>query len=326
LIEFALALVASIILIHKAGDLFVDSACGIARALGVSQVTIALTLIAFATSAPEFFTSLIAVGLGKGGLSYGNVVGSNIVNIALVLAVAAIFGIARIDRKGLNDGLAMLGIGGALAVMSLDGTIEPVEGISLLVFFTLFMWFVIKRERTGVKNLNETTPKKRVGLRKLFLLFTLGTAGVIIGARLLVFGASGIAEGVLVAVGMTKLEAQAAVGFTLVAVGTSIPELATILLSVRKKLHDISIGTVIGSNIFNAAFVVGSAALVGAAKGVPLGVDLQGMSFSNPMMLLSSAMLLGFMWKRKRLRRVHGMALLAMYVIYLVGLTLFYAW
>jgi cation:H+ antiporter len=317
------ALVVSILIIAKAGDVFLDSACGIARALGVSQAVIALTLIAFATSAPEFFAALTASGLGHAGVAYGDVVGSNIVNITLILALAAIFGMAWIKKVGLEDGLIMLGVGGALLVMSLNGVIGPVEGLLLLAIFTLFLRFVIKRERTGERKLGSSTPKER-SLGKLFLLFAAGTAGLIIGSWLLVFGGVGIGQTALEAAGLTRLEAEAVVGFTVIAIGTSIPELATIVISIKKKLVEISVGTIIGSNIFNMALIIGSGSLVGAAAGEFLRADPQGIWFSNPMMLLSMALLVGFMWKRKRLARKSGIALLALYAIYLTGMALFY--
>jgi len=323
-IEFVLALVASILLIHKAGDLFVDSACRIARTLGVSQAMIALTLIAFATSAPEFFTAILASGLGHVGISYGNVVGSNIINIALILALAAVFGMAQIRRGGVGEGLIMLAVGGALVVMSFNSVIGPIEGLLLLAIFALFLRFILKREAMRRKNLRNFIPKKRGKLPKLFLLFVVGTAGILVGSWLLVFGGAGIAQAALVAAGLTPLEAEAAVGFTIIAIGTSLPELATIVISIRKKLPDISVGTIMGSNIFNTALIIGSAALVGTARGFPLQVDAQALWFSNPMMLLSMVLLVWFMCGQKRLTKRQGAILLAFYVFYLAGLALFY--
>jgi len=318
-ILYVLAFVAAIVLIAKAGDVFVDSACGIASALGVSQAVIALTLIAFATSAPELFTSTIAAGLGNVGIPYGNVVGSNILNITPILALAAIFGMVQVGRERFSEGLIMLAAGGALAAMALNGVIGPIEGLLLLAIFALFLMFVVKREIRR-KSAEQKTIRKRESLRKLFLLFILATAGVVIAARLLVFCGAGIAQEVFVAAGLTPLEAEAAVGFTIIAIGTSIPELATIIISVKKRLPAISVGTIIGSNIFNTALIVGSAALIR-----PLAVDSQALWFSNPMMLAAMALLLGFMWRGRRLTRGQGVALLAFYAFYLVGLAFLYA-
>lgn len=323
MIEFVIALVAAILLIAKAGDVFVDSACRIARALGVSQVVIALTLIAFATSAPEFFTSVIAAGLGNVGISYGNVVGSNIVNITPILALAAIYGMAQVSRERVSEGLIMLATGGALAAMALNGVIGPIEGLLLLVIFVLFLRFLLKREIRRKKT-KQKIIRKQESLRKLFLIFILGTAGVIIGARLLVFGGAGIAQSALVAAGFGVLEAEAAVGFTIIAIGTSIPELVTIVISIKKRLPAISVGTIIGSNIFNAALVIGSASLVSTARGSSLGMDSQAIWFSGPMMLAAMGLLVGFMWGRRRLTRAHGVALLLFYAVYIVGLALIY--
>ena len=325
MIEFIIALIAAILFIAKAGDVFVDSACRIARAMGVSQAMIALTLIAFATSAPEFFTSTIAAGMGNVGISYGNVVGSNIINITPILAIAAVFGMARIERGGFGEGLIMLAVGGALAAMALNGFIGPVEGLLLLAIFVLFLRFVLKMEAVRKKSSGSHIPPKRERLRKLFLLFVIGTLGLLIGARLFVFGGVGVAQTVLVTVGLTPLEAEAVVGFTIIAIGTSIPELATILISIKKKLPEISVGTIIGSNVFNTGFIIGSAALVSAVGGASLAVDSQALWFSNPMMLAAMALLLGFMWKRRKLTRGQGVVLLGFYAFYLVGLIFFYS-
>ena len=317
-ILYVLAFVVAIVLIAKTGDVFVDSACRIARALGVSQALIALTLVAFATSAPEFFTSTMAAGFGNVGISYGNVVGSNIINITPILALAAIFGVARVKRERLSEGIIMLVTGGALAAMALNGVIGPVEGLLLLVIFALFLRFVLKREARR-KGGERNVAYKRESLHKLVPLFILGTVGVIVSSWLLIFGGAGIAQVTLVAAGLTPLEAEAAIGFTIIAIGTSIPELATIGISIRKRLPEFSVGTIVGSNIFNTALIIGSAALIR-----PLAVDSQGLWFSSPMMLAAMALLLGFMWRRRKLTRGQGVALLAFYALYLVGLALLY--
>lgn len=308
-ILYVIAFVAAIVLIAKAGSVFVDSACGIARALGVSQVMIALTLVAFATSAPEFFTSTMAAWFGKVGISYGTVVGSNIINITPILALAAIFGVAQFRRERLGEGIIMLTVGGALAAMALNGVVGRVEGLLLLVIFALFLGFVLKREARKTRE-KVSSEQKRLG--RSILLFILGTVGVIIGARLLIYSGVGIALGVGVP--------EAAIGFTLVAIGTSIPELATIIISISKRLPEFSVGTIVGSNIFNIALVIGSAALIR-----PLAVDSQALWFSNSVMLATMAVLLGFMWKGRRLTRGQGVALLAFYAFYLVGLAFLYA-
>jgi len=308
-ILYVIAFVAAVVLIAKAANVFVDSACGIARALGVSQVMIALTLVAFATSVPELFTSTMAAWFGNVGISYGNVVGSNIINITPILALAAIFGVAQVRRERLGEGIIMLVVGGALAAMALNGVIGRVEGLLLLVIFALFLGFVLKREARKTRE-KVSSEQKRLG--RSILLFILGTVGVIIGARLLIYSGVGIALGIGVP--------EAAIGFTLVAIGTSIPELATIIISISKRLPEFSVGTIVGSNIFNIALVIGSAALIR-----PLAVDSQALWFSNSVMLATMAVLLGFMWKGRRLTRGQGVALLAFYAFYLVGLAFLYA-
>jgi len=311
MIWYALALLVGLVLIWRAGDLFVDSACKIARALGVSQAVIALTLVAFTTSAPEFFVSTMAAGLGGPGvgISYSNVVGSNIVNIALILALAVIFGVTVVSRERLHEGAVMLAISGVVAAMALRGEIGPVEGLILLAAFALFLRFVVRRE---VKKREEQKVVAGGGLGRWLALFALSTAGIIIASRLLIFGGVGTAE--------TMGVPPAAIGFTLIAIGTSIPELATIVIAVRKRLPELSIGTIVGSNIFNIAVILGCASLLR-----PLPIDAQMLWFSNPVMLLTAGALLLFMWTGRKLTRSEGFALLCFYAIYLFGLAVWYS-
>jgi cation:H+ antiporter len=306
---YALALVIGFVLIAKAGDIFVDSACGIARALGVPRAVVALTLVAFATSAPEFFVSVLAAWLGNVGITYGNAVGSCIVNITPILALAAIFGVAVIDRERLHECICMLAIGGMLAAMALNGQVGAIEGLLLLLAFTLFLRFVVRREIR--RRRTRKASHQGQGLRHPLAFFALSTAGILIASRLLIFG--GVGAALLIGV------PEAAIGFTLIAIGTSLPELTTIVISIRKGLPEFSVGTIVGSNIFNVAFVLGLAALIR-----PLPVDAQTLWFSNPMMLLAMAGLLALMWTGRKLTRGEGFALLALYAVYLVGLALLY--
>lgn len=301
------ALFASVVLIWKAGNVFVDSACAIARGLRVSPAVIALTLVAIATSMPEFFASTIAAWLGSEGIAYGNVVGSNIVNIAPILALAAVFGAALVHRERLREGGIMLAIGGVLVIMALDRQIERLDGLLLLMTFALFSGFVFKRQRKKAGGKADPT-----GFAKPALLFGLSVTGVIVGARLLVYSGVGIALGLGVP--------EAAMGFTLVAIGTSIPELATVVTATLKRLPEFSMGTIIGSNIFNTGFILGCAALIR-----PLAVDSQTFWFSNPMMLAAMALLIGFMWTGMRLSRREGIAMIGFYAFYLCGLVYLYA-
>lgn len=316
---YLVALIVGIGIISKAGDLFVESAQKIALALGVSAGFIALTLIAFATSAPEFFTSLIAAALGNYGISYGNVVGSNIINIDVVLAIGALFGIASIEKNNLIDGLLMIIISGVLVLFSLNGAINWIEGVILLVLFILFVWTAKKKDVGGSR------PKKPANLKKLVAIFCFAAVGLFVGARLLVYGGAGIAQGILTAAGLTPLEAEAVVGFTVIAIGTSLPELATIIVSIRKKLYDISIGTIIGSNIFNIGLIVGTASLATTAKQGALLVDSQAIWVSNPIMLLSAVLLTAFMFKRRTLTKLQGVLFLLLYAVYLSAMLLFYS-
>lgn len=308
------ALCVGIAIIAKAGDYFVDSACEIARVLRVSQALVGLTLVAFATSAPEFFTSTIASWLGNVGIAYGNVVGSNIANICLVLAIAMVFGVARAEGKAIQNSAIMLGMGALVALMALKKMIYPFEGVLLLAILALFLKLAFREERLPPQR---SSPR----LRKPALVFTLSTLGVILGARLLVYSGVGIAR----ALGVPEI----AVGFSLIAFGTSIPELATVIISILKRLPELSVGMIVGSNIFNIGSVLGFSALVRGIKeftffpSAPIGVDTPSLWFSNPFMLAVFALFLAF--TAQGLKRWQGLLFLVLYGAYLVGLGIQYA-
>lgn len=301
-----LALPVGLALIVVGGNAFVDSACALARRLGVSRAVIGLTLVSFATTTPELATSAMAAAMGSGGVAYGNVVGSCIANIALILSIVVVAVSIPIERDRLGEGAVMLALAAVVVAMAHNGKVSRLEGLSLLLALGLFLGFLVRRGRGAVGEelvLAEGTPR----LRRLALGFSLGAAGIIVGSRLLIYSGVGIARSLGVP--------EAVIGFTLVAVGTSLPELTTAAISAIKRVPELSLGNIIGANALDLTWVLGFAATL-----KPLSIAWAEVWFSNLTMLAIMALLLGFMFTGRRLSRGEGVALLSLYGLYLAGL------
>jgi len=305
---YLVALLLSFLIIAKAGDIFVDSACAIARGLNVSRAVIGLTIVSFATTLPEFITSNFASVLGNVEIAYGNAVGTCIFNGAFILGVAALISAILVDRERAHEGLVMLGFGVLVTLLALDGGLSPLEGLLLLLALVIFFGLVLRREVKRRKSVRVTW---KGGLRRPAFLFILGAIGVVIGARLLIYSGVGIAT--LFGV------PEATIGFTIVAIGTSLPELATAIISSLKGVAELSLGNIIGANILDLSWVLGTAAVIN-----PLTANLRELLFSNFMMLIVMTTILIFMRTGRRITRREGVVLLALYIAYAAGLFIFW--
>lgn len=306
---YPLALLAGLASIAIGGDVFVDSACAIARRLGVSRAVVGLTIVSFATTAPEFIASTMAAGMGNVGLAYGNAVGTCIVNIGLILAMVAVAVAIPIERDRLHEGAVMVGLGALVTIIAWDGTLSRYEGVGLLLLLVLFLRFIVRREQRNARIALVGEPKYPSRLGRPILLFSLGALGILVGSRLLIYSGMGIAKSLGVS--------EAVIGFTIVAVGTSLPELVTAVMSAFKKVPELSLGNIVGANILDLTWVLGLSAVIR-----PLSVGFRKIWFSNLMMFLIMALLLAFMRTGRRLTRGEGWALLALYAFYLTGLIL----
>lgn len=307
LILYLLVLLLGVLIIAKAGDAFVDAACAIARGYGIPQAVIGLTLVSFATTVPEFLTSTMASALGDVGIAYGNAVGSIIANTALILAVAMVAVPILVKRERVHDGLVLLGLGGILILLTLNAELSRYEGIGLLLMLGMFLWFVIRRE---AKRERRSKSGEKVRLKHKFIIFGISAAGIAIASRMLIYSGIGIAE----FFGIPEI----VIGLTVIAVGTSIPEFTTAIISAVKKVPELSLGNIIGANILNLVWVLGASSVIR-----PLQVDSKSIWFSNPVMLAITALLVLFMAKG-RLKRGHGILFIAVYISYLIGLILCY--
>jgi cation:H+ antiporter len=296
-----IAFLTGALLLFKGADFFVDGAEGIALHYNVSPTTIGLTVVAFGTSLPEFLVSLEATISGNPSIAIGNVVGSNIANVGLILGLAAALApkiIQVTPSHGELHRITFLMLSGTFlyALLSLRGEFDYISGLILLVGFVAVLT-LLWRGRTVVE-LRER-PRGRWPL-----LFTVGGLGmVILGADLLLLGAEEIA----VQFGIPSI----VIGLSIVAIGTSLPELATSLVAIVKGSHGISIGNILGSNIFNLLFILGSASLAGTIPSPPP---------ANTLVLLGfSLALLPLLFRHSRFVRIWGAGLFILYLVYLVA-------
>jgi len=316
-----------LVLLLKSADLLVDGAVGLARRFGISPLIIGLTVVAMGTSAPEVAASVTAALTGTGQIALGNVYGSNVANLALVGGLCALVWPLTVSRGVLRRELpVMLLVTALLWPVLRDGRLSRLESLQLLVVFfgllVLTIWVALRERREGAEataepggpvhaGLVELTPAVPqavpTSLPKAILLVVLGLIGLPLGAYLVVESAKAFGR----AVGIS----DAVLGITVVAIGTSLPELLTSLVAVFKRQDDISVGNLVGSNIFNTLLVVGAA---GTSR--PLDVGHRFIAVDYAIMLGTGVVFWVLAWPKRRLGRVSGAMLLVGYVAYMVYL------
>lgn len=294
---------AGLLIITKGADWFTDGAVGVAEITGIPKVIVGATLVSLATTAPEFSVSVIAAWLDHPATSVGNAVGSTICNIGLILAVAFLIEPVSLARGDvLPKGLFMLMMGVLLLTLGWDGAITRIEGVVLFAFVPVFLWFTMKRATWtdfDIGSAMTSREQQHIGLR-----FIAGSVAVVFGSILLVENAVHLAR----AMGISEL----VIALTLVAIGTSLPELITAISASLSGHGDMAVGNVLGANVLNISWVLGGASLI-----TPLGIEHQSFALDFPFMLLLMLMfmLLAF-WKRGMGRRA-GLMFLAGYTFYL---------
>lgn len=294
--------VLGLVLLLKGASIFTENASKIAKSLGVSDIVIGLTLVAFTTSLPELAVSMLSAVKGIPGIALGNVVGSNIANIGLVLGISALLtkGIP-VQRPELKQAYIMIVVSVVAVMLIVDG-MTPVKG-AILVAALLFYLYYIAHEKDLKENIVEKIIDKQ-NLPRGIILCAIGGAGVLLGADLLINSATHIAQEFGIS--------DSVIGLTLIAVGTSLPELATSVTAALKKLEGIALGNIIGSNIFNLLMVLGASAIAGA-----LTVDSVVLIDSIPMMLLFSVILVILMKTESNLGKLEGLMLLLLYIFFI---------
>jgi cation:H+ antiporter len=307
MIQVYLLLILGLLLLFISGKYLVESSVVIARMFRIPTMIIGLTVVSFGTSAPELLVSLQAALKGLPEIAMGNVVGSNISNILLVLAITAvIFPIPVPEKSVRQDWPVMMAVSLLLFAFSLNGWLSRLEGLVLVALLVGYIGFaVIKARRNPEIRVKEPGYKTMKGWVAV-TLFLVSCAGLAYGADLLVGNAARIAEKMGVS--------QRVISITMVAVGTSIPELATSVIAALKKETDIAIGNIIGSNIMNILAVLGFTGIIGAIR-----VDKAIARFDIPWMLAVSVLLLLMMLPaaRSKITRWEGILMILIYLLYI---------
>lgn len=300
------------ILLYFGAEWLVNGAANLAKMAGVSQLVVGLTVVAFGTSAPELVVSLHSSLQGHGNIAIGNVVGSNICNIALILGLSSLISPVRINRQILRfDGPLMAIVTLIFSFMLFHHRIGRLEGFVFfggIVAYTVYSIIKAKMTINSKCDFNEEMPAD-INSIPICLFFVLaGIITLVLGSKALVHGA----------VVMAKLfnVSEAVIGLTIVAVGTSLPELATSVIAAIKKHSDISVGNVIGSNIFNILCIIGVTASITPISFPDIG------ALDIAFMLGLSILLYPFMLSGKILNRLEGGILLLIYIAYIVILLL----
>lgn len=299
--------VGGLLLVIKGADYLVDGAGSLARRSGAKPIVIGLTVVAFGTSMPELVVNLVASFQGATGLAIGNIIGSNISNILLILGIAAIIRQLTVQRSTVTKEVpfALLSVV-VLLIMVWDGTLDRADGLVLLAFFAIFLYYTF-----GIGRVEGDLEKKEIpkfSALKSFALIAGGIIGLAIGGKLTVDGAEtiallfGVSEGII--------------GLTVVAIGTSLPELATSVIAARKGEVDIAIGNIVGSNIFNVLWVLGLSAAIRPLPFEPTAAFDVLVAIGATVILLAAL----FIGKKDVLEKWEGWMFVALYAAYLTFL------
>lgn len=310
LIINTLLLVLGFVLLIKGADMFVDGASSTAQNFKVSKILIGLTIVAFGTSTPEFAISISAIASGNTDLVLGNVIGSCVLNILLILGVVAVIKPIKIKDNTVKKELPLaLLISSLLAVLMLDiqldsGTINQItkaDGIIILLFFSVFIYYLVSLAKQKKEQKDEEKPPFKLGKSLLFVV--IGLLGIIIGGNLVVDNASALAK----ILGFS----ERVISLTIITLGTSLPELVTAIVSSKKGEQDLLLGNIIGSNIFNICVVL----------GIPVAIfgTITPSSFQviDLIMLVGSSLLLFIVSEtKKNTTKLEGILMLITFFVY----------
>lgn len=312
MVTYLLFVVGFAILI-KGADLLVDGSASIAKKLKIPAIVIGLTIVAFGTSMPELVVNIFASAQGNTGLAIGNILGSNIANILLILGISAIIFPLAVKKhttwKEIPLSLLAALVVGILAndiLIDKTGTsaLTRVDGLILISFFIIFVAYIVGIAKEGF--FEQKTEIKEIGTGRSFFYVLLGLAGLTLGGKWIVDGAVQIAT----VFGIS----QSLIGLTIVAVGTSLPELATSAVAAYKKNADIAVGNVVGSNIFNLFWVLGISSIIRPLPFQPV------MNIDIGMVVLASLALFAFMFigKERFIERWQGVFFIITYFAYII--------
>ena len=300
-----LLLAAGFLMLIKGADLFVDGSSGIASKFGISQLVIGLTIVAMGTSSPEAAVSIAAAINGNADITIGNIVGSNILNIFIILGISSIITTLAVAKSTMKyETPFMIAITLLLLLLGLDGEIGTIDGIILLAAFAVYMVYLFRIAKNNKDEAAEDSSQKQLSVAKAIFFTVIGLALIVFGSNITVDAASALAT----AFGLS----ERFIGLTIVALGTSLPELFTSVSAARKGNADIAIGNIVGSNIFNILFVVGVSALI---VPVPFAKNF---IFDTVVAIIAAVLLLICCLKTKSLKRWAGILMLVCYAAYFV--------
>ena len=332
-----LLLIFGLVLLIKGSEVFIKAASAIAKIAGVSELVIGLTLVSIGTSIPELASSIAAGIQGSSEIIIGNVVGSNIANIALVIGIGAIVLAIKTRRDMLlRDGYIMLFVTFMFVIIAINGFIGRFEAIVLLLMYVAYILFLFDERKkkkgssylieylmyfatfrylsfngnNGKRDNNNKSKKRWFATRRFllsFLLLVLGGSGIILGAKILIDNAITIASMIGVS--------ETIIGFSVVAIGTSLPELMVTLIAALKRHGDMAIGNILGSNIANILLIIG-------ASGVLFGLSVsrEAIVLMMPFLLFLSILILIFIRTDWEVRRTEGIVLLISYILFMIFL------
>ena len=304
-----LLLIVGFVVLIKGADLFVDGASAVAGNFKVSKMLIGLTIVSFGTSAPEFAVSIKSLVSGSGDIVLGNVIGSNILNILLIVGAASMFHALNVKNATVKKELPItLLITLLFSTLLFDRLFDKNvvnsftrgDGIAVILFFTIFIYYLISMMRNKTEEEEEYVQMK---LSKAIIFTIVGIVSIVLGSNLVVENASGIAKILGVSERMIAL--------TIVALGTSLPELVTSVSATRKGEYDIAIGNVVGSNIFNIGIVIGiPVAIFGTIPNVTINiVDIV-------VMVVAAILLFLFSFKDRKIDKKEGIVFLLIFLTY----------
>jgi len=312
MISIFLLLIGFLLLI-KGADFFVDGSSALAKKFSVSEIVIGLTVVAFGTSSPEFIVNLFSSLSGNSEIAFGNIVGSNIVNILLILGIAGVISTITTQRNtvwreipfSLLAAIALLVMANDMFFDHIPNVISRGEGLLLLLFFIIFITYSFAISKVSVEDSPEI---KKLSSFKITIFIIGGLLGLIIGGQLVVDSAVRLAE----RFGLSKN----LIGLTIVAIGTSLPELFTSTVAAVKGKSDIAMGNIVGSNIFNIFFILGLSAIIKPIPfAVTLNVDLFVLIFASLALFLTM-----FTGVGRALERWEAFVLLLLYIGYIIFL------
>ncbi len=309
-------LLLSFTILFKCADWFVRGACSIAEVLNVPKMIVGIVLVGMATTAPEFFVSVIAAYLGHSEIALGNAVGSVICDDGIAMALAAFLAPTAIlinCRTLKVVGLFLLSIDFLAYFLVRNGQIGRAEGLVFLLILVAYFIFMIRSQRSNIfqtdqdnEDVDKNPPEalKKIQLKKPLLLFLGGIAGVLITSRMVIWSAVNIARFFRIS--------EVIIALTVVAIGTSLPEISTCITAALRKEGEIAVGNIIGADILNILWIIGMASVVN-----PIRVEVQVVNFTFPFMILVVATMLIAMRIGCRLGKIKGLILFALYLAYL---------